>query len=257
MKQILFFLCLLTGFVITACAENDVELLKGRWEKHVDLEGENYCYVIELNMKEPTFTSDYDEDGLKYYGYMDFSNIHHIYHYDIDSVYSIGDYLYAIRAIDYNHELMFGNGTSIDTIRYQPETKQLLYNGRWIFDYVPEIKPFVGQWEVEDSFSYVGMHLNLYNKIKAPDEYPFNGVDCYGWIEELTEIDDAYRVITDIKDIHYDRATFYTVFPDWPEDEPQCVNIWFNRSDGTIDYKGCILQPVGKHTTESESTPDH
>lgn len=260
MKQFLFFLCLFTGFVITAWAENDVQLLKGRWEMYVDLEGENYCYVIELNMKERSITSKSDEDGRKFYGYMDFSNVHHVYYYDIDSVYFVGDNLYAIRTINYDQEILYGNGISIDTIRYQPKTKQLFYifyNGSWAFDYVPEIKPFVGQWEYEDSSSYEEMHLNLYNKIKAPDEYPFNGVDCYGWIKELTNVGDAYYVITDIKDIHYDNATFYMVHPDWPEDEPQCIDIWFNCSDGTIIYgsDAYILQPVGKHTTILESTP--
>lgn len=242
MKQVFLIFCLLCG--LTACDQSDKQLLIGRWEMPVTDElGLTYPHIIELNMAEPTFTSEYDSEGKKYYGYMDFSNINRIYHYDIDSVAALGNNLYVVRTIDEND--MWSDGISIDTLRYLPETRQLTYLN-WTFDYVSDIKPFVGEWEDVFPEGYTTVHLSLYQKIKAPDEYPFNGAECYGWIIYSTDVGCANRIITEVEHIDYTRATIRTIFPDFPEDEPQTGYLYFFPSDGKLLYNESLLNPVEK-----------
>lgn len=125
----------------TACTE-DSPMLKGRWEMYVGkdptLTGQsedidNLSYSIELNLDERTFESINDlPSGEKSYGWMDFSNMERIYHYDIDSVFALGNYHYRIISVD--------NWSNIceDTLVYNPETKEITYGKDWIFKYVTD-----------------------------------------------------------------------------------------------------------------------
>lgn len=258
MKQLFFMTCLCIVLVLTACSKNESPLLEGRWEHAVndDNAGISYSYVIELNMNAPTFHSEFGPEEKKFYGFMDFSNVRRIYRYDIDSVSSLGDNLYAIRAIDYNLEMMGADGSSIDTLLFLPETKQLVYKNEWKFDFVPDLKPFSGEWKFSSGEDYTTVYLSLYHPIKAPNEYPYNGVECYGWIEYSSQVDNSYRLITKVDRIHYNGATISTVFPDYPENTPQHFDLNYNPTDGTLVYGGSILQPVGDHASSSISASD-
>lgn len=256
MKQIFFIASLCFVLALTACGESDSSLLVGRWEYPVkeNETGISYSYIIELNMNEPTFVSEFGPEEKKFYGFMDFSNIRRVYHYDIDSVASLGDNLYAIRAVDYNLEMMGVDGSSIDTLLYLPETKQLVYRNDWKFDFIPDLKPFKGKWELSSTEDNTTIYLSLYQTIKAPDEYPYNGAECYGWIECSNQVDNSYRLITKVERVHYNWATVATVFPDYPEDTPQRFDLSYNPSDGTLSYEGIILSPIGE---QSVSASEH
>ena len=125
----------------TACTD-DSPMLKGRWEMFVGqdptLAGQyagidDLSYSIELNFDERTFESTNDlPSGGKSYGWMDFSNMEKIYHYDIDSVFALGNYHYRIISVD--------NWSNIceDTLIYNPETKEITYGTDWIFKNIPD-----------------------------------------------------------------------------------------------------------------------
>lgn len=259
MKHTFFMTCLCAVLALTACGGSDSALLEGRWEMPVTEPetGIAYSYVIELNMNAPTFDSEYGPEGQKTYGFMDFSNTRHIYHSDIDSVASLGNHLYAVYSVDYNMEMMGVDGTEIDTLRYLPDTKQLVYKDGWTFNFIPDLKPFNGEWTKSFAEGSTTVHLSLYQKIKAPDEYPYNGAACYGWIEYSGEMDNSYRIITEVERVHYNMATIHTVFPDYPEDTPQRFYISYNPVDGTLSYDDSFLSPVGKHETVSVAGTDN
>ncbi len=246
----------ITLFVISvglmSCTKkDDTPLLKGRWEMFVGQdptiagmeEGiDNLVYSMELNFEERAFDSDNDlPSGGKSYGWMDFSNMSKLYHYDIDSVFALGDYRYRIVSVDNWFNLC------VDTLVYNPETKQIIYEKDWVFEYVPDIKPFVGEWETSFDFGSEYVHLNLYEKIKSPDEYPFNGRECYGWIIYDTDVDISYRLITSVEEIHYDYANIKCVFPDYPEDGEHEFDLLYNRKDSSlvINYE-TVLSKIKK-----------
>jgi hypothetical protein len=255
MKRTLFMTCLCAAVTLTACGGSEPTLLEGRWEMPVTEPetGITYPHIIELNMNAPTFVSESGPEGKKTYGFMDFSTTRRIYHYDIDSIAPLGNNLYAVYSIDYNMEIMGMDGSCTDTLRYLPDTKQLVYMNKWTFDFVPDLKPFKGEWEESFSDGSTTVHLSLYQKIKAPDEYPYNGVECYGWIEYSSSVDDSYRIITQVEQVHYNGATIYTVFPDYPEDKPQRFDLSYNPENGTLEYNNSTLSPVNEPTSTSES----
>lgn len=136
-----FFLCtymigllIVVGF--SSCSDN-TPLLKGRWEMFVgqdptqqgQMDGvDDVTYSMELNFESRTFEPDNElPSGQKSYGWMDFSNATRIYHYDIDSVTVLGDNRYRIVSVD------SWMNTSVDTLVYNPKTKEIVYGKDWIF----------------------------------------------------------------------------------------------------------------------------
>lgn len=243
LKIRLLFCFLLLCSCFLSCSSDKKPLLKGRWEMRVENFSahtkESYgvdtlVYVIELDTEQRTYVemSDLLENGLCY-GYMDFSNLNRFYRYGIDSVAYLGEGTYLVKMID-----LVGSPwepeVSLDTLRYNSITKQLEYN-KWVFNYVPDLKPFKGEWTVRfDDTMSEDVCLSLYEKIKAPTDYPFHGEDCYGYLIYYSDVDNSYRLITSVKSIHYDRAEVTTVFPDYPQDPPQTHTLYFNRKTGGL-----------------------
>ena len=72
-------------------------------------------------------------------------------------------------------------------------------------------------------------------------------------LEYSSSVDDSYRIITQVEQVHYNGATIYTVFPDYPEDKPQRFDLSYNPENGTLEYNNSTLSPVNKPTSTSES----
>lgn len=135
----LIYLCMTALFFaveLSSCS-NDTPLLKGRWEMAVgqdptqqgQMDGiEDLVYSMELNFEERAFEPDNElPSGQKSYGWMDFSNASRMYHYDIDSVTVLGDNKYRIVSVDN------WMTTNVDTLIYNPKTKEIAYSNDWIF----------------------------------------------------------------------------------------------------------------------------
>lgn len=122
-------------FSMIACSDKD-EALIGRWEMPVEMDGEKFSYVIELNSTERTYEPFNDLNGRKSYGFMNFSNLRRIYQYDIDSIASLGNGLFVIKTVDSNN-LVFDQSLtiSIDTLRLNADNRQLVYQNDWVFNY--------------------------------------------------------------------------------------------------------------------------
>lgn len=126
---------------VTSCTD-DSPKLKGHWKMHAGQdktlaaqseEINDLSYSIVLNSSKRIFESTNDlPNGRKSYGWMDFSNMDRIYHYDIDSVFALGNYHYRIISVD--------NWSNIceDTLIYNPETKEIVYGKDWIFKYISD-----------------------------------------------------------------------------------------------------------------------
>ena len=124
-------------FLIISCDEGKNDLI-GHWEMPVEEEGADfkYSYIIELNSTERTYEPESDLNGRKSFGFMDFSNTRRIYRYDIDSITYLGNGMYVVKTVEPNLQLMDPLlATSIDTLRYDSESKQLVYNNDWLFKY--------------------------------------------------------------------------------------------------------------------------
>mgnify|MGYP000134733004 CR=1 FL=1 len=126
-------------FSIIACSDND-ETLIGHWEMPVEMDGVKFSYVIELNSTERTYEPFNDLNGRKSYGFMNFSNLRHIYQYDIDSIASLGNGLFVVKTVDSNNQMFDPSlTTSIDTLRINADNKQLVYKtyqSDWVFNYI-------------------------------------------------------------------------------------------------------------------------
>lgn len=243
-----FYICIMKG--MAACQPDDKTLLKGRWEMPVS---DNLTYIIEINMNEPpAYSRPYEPDEPNVYGYMDFSNLHHFYQYTIDSVAALGDNRYVIRSTDKSLSLMFPNYTpDIDTLRYLPQTGELIYDRGndigWIFSPVPT-GVLEGEWEDTFPEGYEYACLSLYRKVYAPEGDPYYGKECYGWITYSTDVGDAYRLITEVKQINEYQAIITTVFADYPEEEPQEHTLTYNPEDSTLTYDNTLMQPINKQS---------
>lgn len=249
-KPVWLLLGLCIFFSLIAC-HDEQSALQGRWEMLVEGKtiDDSYYYVIELNTSERTFEPESDLGGRKSYGVMDFSTIRHIYRYDIDSVASLGDGVYVVKSVEANMQLMGMDPVSIDTLRYDPETRSLQYND-WTFNFVPDLKPFTGEWKYSEDGIYENATLSLYKKIKAPDGYPYNGVECYGWIEYDADPGTSYRIITEVEKVHYNEAVVKCVFADYPEDGVQQKHLYYNPSNGVLECDGSYLFPVDNSQTK-------
>ena len=234
-----FFLFLLLVSALSACSPSG-NLPEGRWEMYVGedqtLAGQingtdGLRYVIELNPSERTFEPESEAlAGRKSYGWMDFSNTSRIYRYDIDSVYDLGNHRYRVVSMDVNWET-----PSEDTLTYDPKANTLTYGRDWVFQHVEDIRPFTGVWGgAWDDGSSEEFHLSLYKKMKAPDDYPFDGAECFGYIVSDNEVDSSYRLITSVVSVHYDQAVVETVFQDYPEDGAQRLSLYYNRQNGSL-----------------------
>lgn len=239
--------CFLLVIMFSTCSRSD-DTLEGRWEMFVGKDNtlagqingtDGLIYVIELNSKDRNYIADGLLGDRKSYGYMDFSNASRIYHYDIDSVACLGGGSYLVKAIDSNRSL-----ESLDTLYYNSETQQLTYKD-WAFNYVPDLKPFIGEWVNSFKGEELSINLSLYEKIKAPKESPYNGVECYGWITYTGEVDNSYRLITKVEQVHYNSAIVLTIFPDYPDDEPQRHYLAYYPGNGNLSYDESVLQPTG------------
>lgn len=243
---------------VAVCGQNKPELLKGRWEmplsKDPSLRGQmenagNLTYSMELNLAERTFMPELDlpSGEEKCYGWMDFSNLSRIYHYDIDSVFYLGRNTYKVVSIDGWNQL------STDTLVYYPDTKVVyIKNNDFTFQPIPDDKPFNGEWEIyykneedPDWDMSVYYKLSLYKKIEVPKDYPFEGVKCYGYGIQSSQ-DNAYYVIDSILSIHYDYAEVQRCFVDYPESVPDKMHLVFNRSDGSLSINGDEKIPCKK-----------
>lgn len=236
-----------------AVQEQDIpEPLQGRWEmsaiKDPSLRGQmeevdGIVYCMELNLSERTFTADNDlPSGKKSYGWMDFSNISRIYHYDIDSVRYLGHNSYRVVSAGGWEDL------SIDTLVYYPETKAVyIKNMDYTFHLIPDDKPFNGEWEYTnkngEDFSTLYYKLSLYKKIKAPQDNEFMGQECYGY-GIYSSVDDAYYVIDSIIEINKDYAKVQRRFADYPEEAPLEMTLKFNRDDGSLTIDGEVRVPA-------------
>lgn len=239
---------------IVAMLEQDIpEPLKGSWEmsaiKDPSLRGQmedvdGIVYSMELNLSERTFTADNDlpSGNGKSYGWMDFSNVSRIYHYDIDSVSYLGHNSYRVVSMGTWQDL------SVDTLVYYPETKAVyIKNMDYTFHLIPDDQPFNGEWEYTDKngedFSTLYYKLSLYKKIKAPQDNYFGGQECYGY-GIYSSIDDAYYVIDSIIEINKDYAKVQRCFPDYPEETPCRMTLKFNRDDGSLTIDGNVRMPA-------------
>lgn len=110
--------------------------LKGSWEMFVGQDpsligqeygADNVTYCMELNFSERTFSADNLPDGRNSYGWMDFSTMNRVYHYEIDSVSYIGKNQYRVVSVDSWLE------QNVDTLTYNPKTKEITYNSDWKF----------------------------------------------------------------------------------------------------------------------------
>lgn len=132
------YLCVISFlFLIISCNEGKNDLI-GHWEMPVEEEGVDfkYSYVIEINSTERTYEPESDLNGRKSFGFMDFSNTRRIYRYDIDSIADLGNGMYVVKTVEPNLQLMNPLlAISIDTLRYDSESKQLVYNNDWFFQY--------------------------------------------------------------------------------------------------------------------------
>lgn len=64
----------------------------------------------------------------------------------------------------------------VDTLTYNPQTKEITYGKSDVFKYVSGLRPFVGEWKkVDNEGASEYVKLSLYQEIKAPEEYPLNG----------------------------------------------------------------------------------
>lgn len=146
MKHFIYFCMTALFFAVelSSCS-NDTPLLKGRWEMAVgqdptqqgQMDGiEDLVYSMELNFEERTFEPDNElPSGQKSYGWMDFSNASRMYHYDIDSVTVLGDNKYRIVSVDN------WMTTNVDTLTYNPKTKEIAYGNDCIFKSVSTVSP--------------------------------------------------------------------------------------------------------------------
>lgn len=98
--------------------------LKGSWEMFVGQDpsligqeygADNVTYCMELDFSERTFSADNLPDGRNSYGWMDFSTMNRVYHYEIDSVSYIGKNQYRVVSVDSWLE------QNVDTLTYNPE----------------------------------------------------------------------------------------------------------------------------------------
>lgn len=123
-------------FSMIACSDKDEPLI-GRWEMPVEMDGENFSYVIELNSTERTYEPFNDLNGRKSYGFMNFSNLRRIYQYDIDSIASLGNGLFVVKTVDSNNQVFDPSlAISIDTLRLNADNRQLVYQSDWVFNYI-------------------------------------------------------------------------------------------------------------------------
>lgn len=102
-------------------------------EKDIDA---HYFHIIELNSTKRTYESESDLNGRKSYGFIDFTTTRRIRRYDIDSIASLGNGVYVIKTVEPNMQLMDPLlATSIDTLRFNKNNKQLAFNSNLIFNY--------------------------------------------------------------------------------------------------------------------------
>lgn len=246
------YLCLILLATLSGC-QPATNPPSGLWKMEVDTdeapmgadsETDRLSYVLDMNLAERTFEPESELlGGRKTYGRMDFSNFNRIYRYEIDSVYDLGGNRYRVVSVDVNWET-----TSEDTLTYDPKTKDMTYGRDWVFHYVPDLKPFDGAWggTWEDGSSEK-IHLSLYKKMKAPEDYPFEGAECYGYIISDNEVESSYKLITAVKQVHYDYAVVETVFPDYPEDAPFELRLSYKRESGNLlvgDYLESEYPPL-------------
>lgn len=120
---------------MTGCTSKGSSL-EGRWEMSVgedpSLMGQEYgvdnlTYTMELNFSERTFPADNLSNGQNSYGWMDFSTMARMYRYEIDSVSYIGQNRYRVVSMDNWLSL------NVDTLTYNPQTKEIIYNSDWKF----------------------------------------------------------------------------------------------------------------------------
>lgn len=248
---------------ISGCSKEKPSL-KGRWEMFVgkdpSLRGQEYgvdnlTYCMELDFSERTFDAEMEElpSGKKSYGFMDFSNMSRIYRYYIDSVSYIGNNKYRLVSLGSDLQLW------VDTLTYNPQTKEISYNSDWKFKYVSDIKPFMGEWESSyDDGTREYINLSLYKKINAPDEYPFNKQACYGYIIGDSEVDTSYRIITSVLAENAVGACVLTVFPDYPEEQPRQLHLAYNWKDGSLrlDDGSVLANKNGMSVSEDFSAND-
>lgn len=194
----------------------------------------NLSYSMEVDFSSRTFLPELTlPSGQNSYGWMDFSNVSRIYHYDIDSVTYLGHNAYRIVSMDSWEQL------SIDTLVYNPEMKTIyIKNQDFTFQYIPDDKPFNGKWQShfeEDSGisrTYT-VTLSLYKQITC-NEPDMKGVKCYGYSLFDDESGGSCDVIDSIISIHHDYAEVQFQPGYCPNCPPVKCNIVFNRDDGSI-----------------------
>lgn len=217
--------------VLLSCSDSK---LAGQWEYdggEVDSYYGKYrlTYRMELDFAERSIAAEDIPNKETSYGWMDFSNMSHIYHNEIDSINKIGDNRYEI--FYYNS---YSDTMDKDTLIYTPNDKTIrlasFSDGDMVFKKVPE-KPFDGTWSEESDDSSVYVRLSLYEKIKDRD-----GLKCYGWILFDSDIDESYRIITKVISAKGDHATVELMFPDYEEAEPDTAELAYSASDGMLYY---------------------
>ena len=218
-------------------------LIKGRWEMPLrndpSLRGQmedvkNITYSMELDFSGRTFLPELTlPSGQNSYGWMDFSNVSRIYHYDIDSVAYLGHNAYRVVSMDSWEQL------NIDTLIYNPEMKTIyIKNQDFTFPYKPDDKPVHGKWqshfEEEPGISRTyTVILSLYKQITCNESF-MEGVNCYGYSLYDDEGSGSCDVIDSIISIHHDYAEVQFQSGACPNCPPVKCNIVFNRDDGSI-----------------------
>lgn len=240
-------------FILLSCSDSK---LAGQWEYdggEVDSYYGKYrlIYRMELDFAERSIAAEDIPNKETSYGLMDFSNMSHIYHNEIDSINKIGDNRYEI--FYYNS---YSDTMDKDTLIYTPKDKTIrlasFSDGNMVFKKVPD-KPFDGVWSEESDDSSVYVRLSLYEKIKDRD-----GLKCYGWVLFDSDIDESYSIITKVISAKGDRATVELMFPDYEETEPYTAELAYRASDGMLYYDNlpipCNDKTVIEASTSSEGS---
>lgn len=238
-------------FILLSCSDSK---LAGQWEYdggEVDSYYGKYrlTYRMELDFAERSIAAEDIPNKETSYGWMDFSNMSHIYHNEIDSINKIGDNRYEI--FYYNS---YSDTMDKDTLIYTPKDKTIrlasFSDGDMVFKKVPE-KPFDGTWSEESDDSSVYVRLSLYEKIKDRD-----GLKCYGWILFDSDIDESYRIITKVISAKGDRATVELMFPDYEEAEPDTAELAYSASDGMLYYDNYPIPCNDKSIIEASASAE-
>lgn len=238
-------------FILLSCSDSK---LAGQWEYdggEVDSYYGKYrlIYRMELDFAERSIAAEDIPNKETSYGLMDFSNMSHIYHNEIDSINKIGDNRYEI--FYYNS---YSDTMDKDTLIYTPKDKTIrlasFSDGNMVFKKVPD-KPFDGVWSEESDDSSVYVRLSLYEKIKDRD-----GLKCYGWVLFDSDIDESYSIITKVISAKGDRATVELMFPDYEETEPYTAELAYRASDGMLYYDNIPIPCNDKSVIDASASAE-